>query len=118
VFHSPSAKFPGPGKYGTIDSISPSGKQFLSNWRSSLASVFHPVHSKRFSDIPKDLKLLPGPGHYNPKPSINDTGSYFISKFHSSLVRKFSISRRDSCPVRCSIAIIRYPRPWLIYSSI
>jgi hypothetical protein len=89
-------KFPGPGTYPTLNSISQKGFQFLSKWRSSLASVFHPPRSARFSGTPKHIRLVPGPGHYDMKPSLNPTGSYFLSKFKSSFVRRFGFEKRDS----------------------
>ena len=103
MFHSPSEKYPGPGYYNTIDSISSNGPQFLSKWQSSLAAIFHPVRSKRF--IERSNQIAPGPGQYNPKPSINESGNYFLSNFHSSLVRKFGHERRESNPIKCRIGI-------------
>ena len=96
VFKSTTIKYPGPGTYPTLDSISQKGFQFLSRWKSSLASVFHPPQSTRFKDAPKEAKVVPGPGQYEVKPSLNSTGSYFLSKFRSSLVRKFGNEKRDS----------------------
>lgn len=96
MFKSTTIKYPGPGHYPILNSISKKGNQFLSKWRSSLASVFHPPHSSRFKEGPKEVKLRPGPGQYEIKPSLNSTGSYFISKFRSSFVRKFGCEKRDS----------------------
>jgi len=83
VFKSTSLKYPGPGAYPMLNSISRKGPQFLSKWKSSLASIFHPPKSTRFKEISKEIKLIPGPGHYDVKPSLNSTGSYFLSKFKS-----------------------------------
>ena len=96
MFKPTTLKYPGPGSYPTLDSISEKGPQFLSKWKSSLASVFHPPHSARFSDMPKEIRQVPGPGQYDVKPSLNSAGSYFLSKFRSSFVRKFGIEKRDS----------------------
>ena len=96
MFKSTTLKYPGPGAYPVLNSISGKGPQFLSKWKSSLASIFHPPKSTRFKDIPKEIKSIPGPGQYEIKPSLNSTGSYFISKFRSSLVRSFGVETRDS----------------------
>jgi hypothetical protein len=80
----PSRKVPGPGTYEETLKINKMGKYFVSNYRNSLASVFHPAKSKRFS--PSKMGELPGPGTYANVDEINKQGLYVESKHGSTKV--------------------------------
>ena len=89
-----SKKVPGHGTYHEINGTTLKGFQFLSKFKSSKASVFHPPNSARFKEesfikLVSTAKKNPGPGTYDPITNISQNGSYFIAKFKSSLCRTF-----------------------------
>lgn len=55
---SPTGKFPGPGTYDILPSISKEGKYPISKFKASGASNFNPPSSKRFDELNKSKNSL------------------------------------------------------------
>lgn len=48
--HHTNLTAPGPGAYPVLETISPTGKMFISKYKSSTATIVSPARSKRFTD--------------------------------------------------------------------
>lgn len=53
-----NGKFPGPGSYDVLPSISKDGKYAISKFKASCASNFNPPSSKRFDQLDKSKLAL------------------------------------------------------------
>eukprot|EP00831_Metopus_contortus_P067360 TRINITY_DN6010_c0_g3_i1.p1 TRINITY_DN6010_c0_g3~~TRINITY_DN6010_c0_g3_i1.p1 ORF type:complete len:153 (+),score=1.03 TRINITY_DN6010_c0_g3_i1:439-897(+) len=70
-------KSPGPCAYEALPSINANGKYVYSKFKNSMAIVFNPPRSKRFSTS-RGVSCL-GPGQYDPITGISETGKYPLS---------------------------------------
>ena len=52
---TPNGKFPGPGTYDVLPSITKDGRYPISKFKASCASNFNPPSSKRFDEINKSI---------------------------------------------------------------
>jgi hypothetical protein len=112
-----SRKVPGPGNCTQPNNPDPAtftmnrtGSYFLSKFKNSCASTFHPKHSERFKYI---KSKVPGPGTYDlSQTNLSSEGKYFPSKFRSSLVRSFPHSMRKTVSLNSTSKILFYCSSW------
>lgn len=87
-------KSPGPCAYSALSGIHPQGKYASSKHKNSLAKVFDPVRSKRFSSVVKNA--CPGPGAYGSFNGITGQGDYYLSTMQSTHVIRFLKGNRNN----------------------
>ena len=88
---------PGPGQYNFATTMTNTGSNYISKYKSSGATVINPKKSARFPEYnTRELKANPGPGEYSPKQEMSKTGEYFISKLKNSGARSHYHYERDT----------------------
>jgi len=90
---------PGPGTYEFKETITKTGKLYISKHKSSGCTTINPPTSKRFPPNPRKFILqvnkIPGPGEYEKAAvAMSKNGSYYVSKYHNSMCSFFNNDKR------------------------
>lgn len=102
----------------TTFTMNKKGSYFLSKFKNSCASTFHPRKSERFK---YSSNKVPGPGAYDlSQTNLSPDGTYFPSKFRSSLVRSFPHSLRKTVSMNSlsKISLMQHRVPATIDSPV